>query len=227
MFAVAISALHTDIEQEAAALSVDLGLTPYEARLTLAAGTPAIVLVTPDRPRALDCVARLHARGQGAVACDVGAIMPSEQMTSLRRFHLEIDGLTLGDRPDTLPYTDIMALVRATHPAPSGERTQVLYLFRRVGGPPWILRETGADYTSLGSRRAATRTENFRVTVNLLRSLAPSAVYDERLLAVRSVPEVRSSAGGPGFSASTESGTDLLAHVVALTIARDERQAAR
>jgi len=194
----------------------------------LAAGTPAVVLTTPERPRALDCVARLRARGQDAVACDVDAILPSEDMTSLRRFHLDKDAITLGDRSDTLPYDDVLALVRASHPAPGNERAQVLYLFRRVGGPPWILRETGTDYTSLGSRRAATRTENFRVTVTLLRSLAPDAVYDERLLAVRNVPEqVRAVAGGPGFSASTEAGTDLLAHVVALTIVRDTRVASR
>ena len=108
--------------------------------------------------------------------------------------------------------------------AQKDERMQVLYIFRN-DGEPWILREAGTDYSSLAEKRAPTQIENFRATIELLRAHAPQAVYDERLVSARKASGqiVSVGAGGSGFAASTEPGTDLLAHLIALGIARTQR----
>ncbi|HEX8789866.1 MAG TPA: hypothetical protein VF765_02865 [Polyangiaceae bacterium] len=83
------------------------------------------------------------------------------------------------------------------------ERDNVLYVFRRSGAQPWLLREGGvADWTGHGQPLAATRLENFRLAVAALRAKAPGATYDDRLL-TRKTQDV-----------------DLLAHLIALWIAR-------
>jgi hypothetical protein len=83
-------------------------------------------------------------------------------------------------------------------------REQVLYLFSRSGGTPWILRERTARYAGLGSDLAPSALENFRTTVQRLRQRAPGAVYDERLLNPRPVRGI-----ADGVAA-----TDLLAHLI-------------
>src|SRR5262249_58145917 len=52
VYVVAITELATSVEAEAAALAPEIGSTPYETRLELAGGMPAVVLTTPDRARA-------------------------------------------------------------------------------------------------------------------------------------------------------------------------------
>lgn len=259
MYAVAIAELKTPLEQEVQALAADLGITAYEARLKLSTGMPAIVLTSQDKALAMQCLTSLRARGHDAIACDANAIVPNTAMTSLKRFRLEATCIAASD--DTkLPYTSILALVRATHRlqsetrstveekkfrpgaalvtgglvmtktitreivAQKDERMQVLYIFRN-DGEPWILRESGTDYSSLAEKRAPTQIENFRATIELLRAYAPQAVYDERLVSARKASGqiVSVGAGGSGFSASTEPGTDLLAHLIALGIARTQR----
>ena len=108
------------------------------------------------------------------------------------------------------------------------ERSQVLYLFRSDGSPPWILREVGADYTSLGADRASTQIENFRRTIELLRKKAPHAIYDESLIAIKKAGEqVRAiGSGGKSIAVAAESGTDLLAHILVIAVGhRLEREA--
>jgi hypothetical protein len=80
MYVVAIVELATSADAEAAALTAELGGTPYEHRLRLVGGSPAIALRTPERELALRTLAGLRARGHGAVACDEAAIVPSERM---------------------------------------------------------------------------------------------------------------------------------------------------
>jgi hypothetical protein len=116
VYVVALTKLVTPIEDEAAALARDLGTVPYEQRLVLNGGLPAIVLRTTDRGAATGLLAKLLARGQGAVACDAGAVVPSERMTLLRHFGFEKDAVVLTDREgERLPYGDISALLRAVH----------------------------------------------------------------------------------------------------------------
>jgi hypothetical protein len=88
-------------------------------------------------------------------------------------------------------------------------REQVLYLFRRSGAAPWILRERSARYACLGNDLRPTSLENFATTIRLLRACAPLAIFDERLMANRPIRGV-----ADGVEA-----TDLLAHLLAIDLA--------
>lgn len=108
------------------------------------------------------------------------------------------------------------------------ERSQVLYLFRSDGEAPWILREVGTDYTSLGPDLAPTQIENFRRTIDRIRKSAPQAAYDESLIAARKTGEqVRAiGAAGKSVAVAAESATDLLAHILVIALGhRLEREA--
>jgi hypothetical protein len=259
VYVVAIVELKSTIDDEAAALATDLGETLYEARLTLAAGTPVIVLTTPDRERALDLLARLRGRGQSAVAFDSSAVVSSTAMTSMRRFRLGPSSISLDDGGADLRYDDVSALIGAVHrqhtahetetrerklsvgraiasggllmtkTVKSGARTEtthrepVLYVFHRAGGAPWLLRERGTSWAGHGRAISPLAFENFQTTVNLLREHASHAAYDDRLVTKRAAP-VRfassNSAAGTTTTSSSEGGIDLLAHVLALWLAR-------
>lgn len=114
---------------------------------------------------------------------------------------------------------------RTTH---AQDTAQVLYLFFRQGPPPWILPEVGATYSYLGDRMAKSQRENFLTTLDLLRSSAPHATYDERLLRHR-VPEwVRVAAAKALLSPAdaplpSDPAVDLLAHLLALWLSRQPR----
>ncbi len=256
MHVVAIVELATSVDAEAAALAADLRATAYDVRLLLAGGTPAVVRSTPAEAGAAEVVAKLRARGHDAVAVDTAAVVASATMTSMRRFRLERDGISLDDRPGvTLPYDDIATLVSAVHRRRSDTSTEtrerkfdparaimsggvllskttrtatrtatedregVLYLFRRSGGAPWLLRERGTSWAGHGEPLAPSESENFRAAVAALRARAPRAVYDDRLVSRKSTPERTAVAGGGGTTTvhtSSEGGTDLLAHVIAL-----------
>ena len=60
----------------------------YDARLLLAPGTPTILRRAPESEAALDLLSRVRARGHGAVACDLSAVVSSDAMTSMKRFRL-------------------------------------------------------------------------------------------------------------------------------------------
>jgi hypothetical protein len=99
----------------------------------------------------------------------------------------------------------------------SDDRIPVLYLFRRSGERPWLLQATGTHYTTLGPLLKPTQMDNFQTTVRLLREHATSASYDERLLAVRALPErVTRTNAVANEPAPAAEGIDVLAHVLAL-----------
>ncbi len=85
-------------------------------------------------------------------------------------------------------------------------REQALYLFRRDGSTPWLLRERSARYGGLGAELRPTSLDNFATTIRRLREHVPWAAYDERLMNNRPVRGV-----AQGIEA-----TDLLAHLLAL-----------
>jgi hypothetical protein len=257
MFAVALLALATPIDAEAAALARDLGTTAYEERVELTAGCPAIVLLTPDRGRAVSFLATLRARGHTAAAVDASAVTSQRDMTFLRAFRLGPAALTATEDPAVeLPYADLLALVRANHQSVvstqttttekqfsmgrallSGglvnrkavtkdvktiteEREHVLYLFRKSGAPPWILRASQGRYAGLGPTAAHSSITNFLATAARLRELAPGAAYDERLLR-RRIPERLRVVGAAAKtqSSASDAGVDLYAHLHALAVA--------
>ena len=259
MFVVAIAELASPIDAEAAALAVDLATTAYDARLLLAGGLPAVVRTTPDRAQALELLARLRARGHRAIACDMGAVVASGAMVSMRRFRLGDAAVMLSDQPALeLPYDDVLALVAAVHRtrvetethvrekkfsvsraimtsglsmtktvsadahAGAEDREAVLYVFRRSGATPWILRENGTDWSGHGRPVAPTRAENFRLAVEALRARAHSAVFDDRLVTrrARETASLRTGTGSTSVTTSSDGGIDLLAHLLALWIAR-------
>jgi hypothetical protein len=100
---------------------------------------------------------------------------------------------------------------------------QVLYVFRAEGETPWLLRERGTSYAGLGPALTVSSAQNFLATIAHLRARAPAAVYDERLLNPRGAMNrlTRSgTASASTLSTSSAGGVDLLAHLLALSIAR-------
>lgn len=240
MFFVFVANLARPALMEAEALAPLLGNTPYEARLALAAGPPSVVLSTPDRERAADVLGVLRSRGHGAHVFDEERFVKSEAMPKLDDFRLDGDGVRRTTDGNLLPYGDVFAILRAVHDtsattereaAPVGgaegmnasaprvvskseERENVAYFFRRSGEPPWLLRELHARYLGLGPELAPVAFVNFTRVLARVRDASPMAVFDDRLVR-RRVPE-RLYADGVS---SSRHGMDLLAHLLAMTIA--------
>ena len=111
---VALTSLATSIDVEAKALATDLGATPYETRMKLAPGLPAIVLSTTDPDAANRLATQLRARKHRASVCRVAAVVAAGAMVSMRNFQLDDDGLDTG--VDQLPWSDLSAIVHARTP---------------------------------------------------------------------------------------------------------------
>ncbi|MFT3695071.1 MAG: hypothetical protein QM831_18180 [Kofleriaceae bacterium] len=112
-FVVAIVKLSVAIEAEAKALALDMGSTPYETKLKLAGGVPAIVLSTADEVAARTLAATITKRGSRAIVVNASAITPIDKMIRIRSFRFEPTGLATDD--DELPWSDISALVAARY----------------------------------------------------------------------------------------------------------------
>lgn len=97
-------------------------------------------------------------------------------------------------------------------------KEQVLYIFSR-GRIPCLLREASAQYAGLGEAVRPTRIENFLTTVRLLRESAPNAPYDERLISLKRAPEPANEPGAPRAFDRETGGIDLLAHLLAMSLA--------
>jgi hypothetical protein len=246
MYLVAIVELLGNIDTPALKeLAEGIGTTPYELRLLLNAGLPAVVLSTGDVRLAESVAAVVTQRGHRAILCDRRAAVPSAKMQQLRDFEFANDGL-IADRArgDFCPFSDITVLLRATHrttvqtieqvkerqlrpvmalatgglvlskttkkevTSTTAQREQVLYIFRRSQPVPWLLRERTAHYAALGTTMAPSSLQNFSTTLNRLRSLAPQAKYDERLVTSRPIRGV-----ADGIEA-----TDLHANILAAAL---------
>ena|GEM_PF-1748640 len=241
MHVVFVANLARPAVAEADALAPTLGMTPYEARLALAAGPPSVVLSTTDRNRANDVLGALRSRGHGAHVFDDENFVASEHMTRADDFILDAEGMRRTSTGDLLPYGDVYAILRAVHDSTSElersprpvitdrqlihshslrvvtkneEREHVAYFFRRSGERPWLLRERHASYVGLGADRTPIAFANFTRTLTRMREQAAMAVYDDRLARRR----VAERAGAEGERSSRD-GMDLLAHLLAMTIA--------
>lgn len=115
MFVVAVIALGGPVENEAPILAAELGVTAYDAGLLLRAPSPAIVLRTEDRPRAVAVLSALRARGHDTASCDTSSVVASSAMHIVRSFVLEPEAIV--DAGARLPFGAITALVRAVHSA--------------------------------------------------------------------------------------------------------------
>jgi hypothetical protein len=239
MHIVAITQLGTPLDEEAKALGGDLGTLPYEQRLKLVAGMPAVVLSTPDEGRATALATAIRARGHDVIHCLASDVVATATMVPLRRFRLDADAIvTTTQPPAQLAWSEIAVLVRAGHRTAveahntvkkrqfslgrtvlsgglltskttsrttvshTNEIEGVLYLFPRTGGVPWILREQHAQFDVLGYAISPSSAQNFNLVVDMLRSRARGAAFDERLVARKGPP----------------SEVDLLAHLIARSI---------
>lgn len=111
-------------------------------------------------------------------------------------------------RPGMALATGGMVMTRKTERevrSSRSERQQVLYLFRRSGALPWILREREINYAGLGGELAPSAFQNFTRTLALVQSCCPDATYDESLLRPRPIR---------GISAGVEA-VDVYAHLFA------------
>jgi hypothetical protein len=124
MYLVAIAELATSVEEEMPLLARDLGVAAYEARLLLAGERPKIVLRTPEEARARDLLAGLRERRHGAVACDSKAVVATDAMVQLGGFRFSDTALTNGDG-DELPFSDLLAILRAVRSVHTTKTTQV------------------------------------------------------------------------------------------------------
>ncbi|MBK7585297.1 MAG: hypothetical protein IPI67_34550 [Myxococcales bacterium] len=106
------------LEAELAALGPLLGKAPYELRLALSAPLPVVLLATSDADSARRLLASLRSREHGAVACDAASVGASADMLQPKTFELGGDALsfeTPGVGKSTLVYSDVLALLVATH----------------------------------------------------------------------------------------------------------------
>ena len=119
MDVVALMALAGAVEEEAPLLAADLGTTAYEAALLLRSPPPVPILRTEDRARAVELVTRLRARRHDVVACESSAVVASDAMTPVRAFRLDEDAFvvtsTAAGAPASVPWSDVVALIRAVH----------------------------------------------------------------------------------------------------------------
>lgn len=219
MHVVFVANLTRPAAAEAPALAALLGTTEYETRLALATPAPSIVLVTRDRDRANDAVARIRARGHDAHTFDDEGLVRTEQMLAVDDFRIDADGVRRNVDGELLAYGDVFAILRAMHetseePDPP-VRENVAYFFRRSGARPWILRQLHANYIGLGADLRPVAFDNFLRTVARVREASPTAIYDDRLVRRR----VAERLVGDAWYRSSSEGMDLLAHCLALTIA--------
>lgn len=173
---VAIAELSGSVD---ASLAAELETTPYELRLVLNAGLPAVVLATVDHGKASAAVAAIERHRHAAVRCDRAEVTPSDRMTALRAFRFDADGL----RPDAasparLAYSEIGALLRATHRSTTESTEKIT---ERKFRPVMAAATGGLIMSKKTTREVTTRTEQREQVLYLFpRSGAPPWILRER-----------------------------------------------
>ncbi len=105
----------------------------------------------------------------------------------------------------------------------STEREPVVYVFHR-GAAPWLLTESHLRYAGLGSALRPTRLENFAALLQAVRTAAPGAPYDARLLEHRAaLSKERADFRGQQRTSDNTETVDLLARVVLQVLLRGPR----
>ena len=180
-------------------------------------------MVAMRRPRLAETVLTLEDRpGEALPYDDILVMIPAvhrgraETTTQTREKKLSVSrALVTGG-------VSLTKTVKTDTHAATEARESVLYVFRRSGATPWILREQGTNWSAAGIPLAPSASENFRLAVARLRSLAQGAAFDERL-ATRKAAERMAMSGNTASTtvrSSSEAGVDLLAHLLALATAK-------
>jgi hypothetical protein len=107
----------------------------------------------------------------------------------------------------------------------SDDREHVVYLFRRGGERPWIMRQDQAKYHALGAQMQPTNALNFPLVVTRMRESSPTAKFDVRLVAAKRIPERNVSLASTQTGVVVTSftyGIDLLAHILAMQVKQQE-----
>lgn len=248
MFVVFVAHLARTADVEAGPLAPMLGMSEYDVRLALSAPMPAIVQFTSDRDHAAAMAAALRTRGHDGSVFDESAFVRSDEMRGFGDFYLNADGVRSQDEllpfddvfailravhesstggegaVDHLGRARGLATTLATRfgiapPSASQnkivKREQVAYFFRRSGERPWILREQHTSYAALGERRSLVTFTNFLETIETVGGACRMAVSDHRLVRRRVAERVVANAD----VRSSREGVDLLAHLLATSIA--------
>jgi hypothetical protein len=167
MHLVAIAELRGPIDAAVGPLAGDLGTTPYELRILLNAGFPAVVLATADEPRARAVLEAVSRHGHALVACDRRDVVPSTRMTALRDFVFAEGGLVpRTGSTDRLGYDDIAVLLRATHRSTAESVEQVK---ERKLRPVMAIATGGLVSSKTTTREVVTRTEHREQVLYLFR----------------------------------------------------------
>jgi hypothetical protein len=179
MHLVAIGELHVAIDDAIRPLAGDLGTTPYELRLALNAGLPAVILATVDEMLAQGAVATIAKYHHKPVTCKRSEVVPSSRMTALGDFQLAKGELVaqagLGHQ---LPYDDIAALLRATHRSSAETTAEVK---ERKLRPVMAVMSGGMVLSKTTTRTVTTRTANNEQVLYIFRrSAAPPWLLSER-----------------------------------------------
>jgi hypothetical protein len=202
----------------AVGVPVVVAKTPDEARATALAaalrahGHDVLVCASSEVVAASDMISlrRFAFEDDALVAVDRGERLPWDDLSALVRAvdrrRTETSTTVTEKKLDLTRLVATGGLVRNKKTTREvitrvDETEPVLFLFRKSGAAPWILREQGTHYEALGARLAPTAAPNFLRTVEELRARAPAARYDERLVSRR------------GIASSQD--LDLLAHLVA------------
>jgi hypothetical protein len=209
MFAVVLVEVRGTLELEAAAIGSILGLAEYDVKSRVLGGLPRVVLQSLSSKEAERVSLALEVRGHSVIQCDAAEVVASEDMVKVRRFTFDETGLWAHDRAgDQLAFADLGAVVVAAvrtpvlrvtqelvregenqvvveHAANESALTKAAYLFPRTRAEthrPWLLEEQTAQYLALGTKMQSTRQSNFLTTLDLLRSRARHAIFDDRLV---------------------------------------------
>jgi hypothetical protein len=207
---LALTRLSGPLHQEVKALAPLFGMQAYDLRLKLSAPLPIIVGWGLTDRAARKLIDGLRARDHGVLSLDMGQLVASESLMSVRDFRFEHDELQVIGRKGwqrNLPWGDVVALIEAVHlesqskttkakrkrlkirpgtktklaDEQSQEREQVLYVVSRSFNRTLVFKQSRLRYDGLGQQKTDTAMKNFATLGSYLRRLAPGAFCDERL----------------------------------------------
>jgi len=114
---VALTRLTAAFEGDAPLLASWLSLAPYDFLMRARSGLPALIGAFAEAAPANDLVAKLRARGYGAVVCQSADVPGANRQIHVREFQFSTDNLSgLDDaaRPFDIRLSQVVALIRAT-----------------------------------------------------------------------------------------------------------------